>query len=133
MKDHLVGAAEVATMLGVSRQHVSTLATAPAVGFPEPEAELSAGRIWRREAIEEWMAQNPARGGGRRPVCNFCRKGEEAVKQLVQGPQILDDEGVQTGWTAICNECIDLAATVVLKDAKDVAATLPLLAPLLAT
>lgn len=116
MTHHLVGAAEVATMLGVSRQHVSTLANGKAVGFPEPEVELAAGRIWRREAIETWMNANPARVGGRRPVCGFCGKGEQHVAKLVQGPELLDDQGVQTGWMAICDECIALAATIVAEE-----------------
>ena len=103
-------------MLGVSRQHVSTLAKAKGVGFPEPEVELAAGRIWRREAIETWMSENPAHVGGRRPVCGFCGKGEQHVAKLVQGPQLLDDQGIQAGWMAICNECIALAATIVAEE-----------------
>lgn len=45
-------------MLGISRQRVFQLVTAP--GFPEPEAELAGGRVWSRAAIEEW-----ARASGR--------------------------------------------------------------------
>lgn len=51
---HLVGAAEVARMLGVSRQRVNELIRTNA-DFPEPEAELSAGRIWSRSMVEGWM------------------------------------------------------------------------------
>lgn len=102
-------------MLGVSRQHVSTLANSKAIGFPEPEVELAAGRIWRREAIEGWMSANPARVAGR-PVCGFCGKGEQHVAKLVQGPQLLDERGVQTGWMAICDECIALAAAIVAEE-----------------
>ena len=50
---HLVGVAEIAEMLGVSRQRVNAiLKTDPS--FPRPEAELSAGRIWLRSAIVDW-------------------------------------------------------------------------------
>jgi cell division inhibitor SepF len=52
----LVGAAEIAQMLGVSRQRVNEIArTDPE--FPAPEAELAAGRIWSRQRIEAWMAR----------------------------------------------------------------------------
>jgi FtsZ-interacting cell division protein YlmF len=59
----LVGVAEAAQMLGVSRQRVHELARVH-VEFPEPLAELSAGRIWQRSDIEQWMASRgrPERG-----------------------------------------------------------------------
>lgn len=57
---HLVGVAEVATMLGVSRQRVNKMVKEDE-SFPAPEAELAAGRIWERAAIEDW-----ARSKGRR-------------------------------------------------------------------
>lgn len=50
---HLVGAAEVADMLGVSRQRVHQLAVQ--LGFPEPVVTLAAGKIWERAAIEAWL------------------------------------------------------------------------------
>jgi len=53
---HLVGAAEIADMLDVSRQRVTQLAQEP--GFPNPEVELASGRIWKREAIERWARAN---------------------------------------------------------------------------
>lgn len=49
---HLVGAAEIAKMLGVSRQRVTQLASTET--FPEPEAELASGRVWKRTAIVKW-------------------------------------------------------------------------------
>ncbi|WP_198955282.1 hypothetical protein [Kineosporia sp. R_H_3] len=49
---HLVGSAEIAAMLGVSRQRVVQLARTP--GFPEPEADLKTGRIWSREKVAAW-------------------------------------------------------------------------------
>jgi hypothetical protein len=36
----------------VSRQRVHQLAATEA--FPAPEAEVSAGRLWKRKAIENW-------------------------------------------------------------------------------
>lgn len=54
MTSHLVGAAEIASMLGVTRQRVHQLAETP--GFPEPEAVLASGRVWKRTEIEAWAA-----------------------------------------------------------------------------
>lgn len=48
----LVGVAEVATMLGLTRQRVNQLSRQE--GFPEPLAVLSAGKVWKRADIEKW-------------------------------------------------------------------------------
>jgi len=39
-------------MLGLTRQRVNQL-VAREVPFPKPEAELSAGRVWRREVVQQ--------------------------------------------------------------------------------
>lgn len=49
---HLVGAAEIGRMLGVSRQRVQQLVSRE--GFPEPEAVLEMGKVWKRSDVEEW-------------------------------------------------------------------------------
>lgn len=59
MKLDLVGTAEIAEMIGVSRQRVHQL-TREDPDFPEPVAEISAGTIWLRADIEAW-----ARSSGR--------------------------------------------------------------------
>jgi predicted DNA-binding transcriptional regulator AlpA len=53
MPDELVGLAEIAAMLGVSRQRADKILRTDE-DFPEPQAILTAGRIWSREAVEEW-------------------------------------------------------------------------------
>jgi predicted DNA-binding transcriptional regulator AlpA len=53
MTHHLLGAAEIAKMLGVTRQRVHQLSSDP--DFPKPDAALSAGKIWTRSSIETWM------------------------------------------------------------------------------
>lgn len=58
---HLVGAAEIGRMLGVSRQRVQQLTRRK--DFPEPEVVLAAGKIWKRTDIEKW-----AHARGRAPV-----------------------------------------------------------------
>jgi predicted DNA-binding transcriptional regulator AlpA len=48
----LMGVAEIAELLGVTRQRVHQLTKSPE--FPRPVAELSAGAIWERDAVEAW-------------------------------------------------------------------------------
>jgi predicted DNA-binding transcriptional regulator AlpA len=50
---HLVGVAEIAGLLGVSRQRVHQIASEDPT-FPKPTAVLKGGMIWERAAIEEW-------------------------------------------------------------------------------
>lgn len=53
---HLVGVAEIAKMLGISRQRVDELLrTDPA--FPEPAARLTAGRVWETADVERWARE----------------------------------------------------------------------------
>jgi hypothetical protein len=49
---NLLGAFEIAALLGVSRENVDELTTTP--GFPEPVEELASGGIWSYEAVEAW-------------------------------------------------------------------------------
>jgi len=52
MAYNLMGLAEVAGFLGVSRARADQLARQ--VGFPSPVATLQAGRIWKSEDVERW-------------------------------------------------------------------------------
>lgn len=61
----LAGAAEVAAMLGVTRQQVHRLARRK--DFPKPVAVLEAGRIWRCADIEKWLRDNENRRPGPAP------------------------------------------------------------------
>jgi predicted DNA-binding transcriptional regulator AlpA len=65
--EHLVGAAEVARILGVSRQRVAQLVVS-APDFPRPEVELAGGRVWSRRDIEAWAAAHPDRSPGRKKL-----------------------------------------------------------------
>jgi hypothetical protein len=49
-------------MLGVSRQRVHQLMQAYD-DFPEPEADLAVGRIWKRSAITAWSSKHPRKPG----------------------------------------------------------------------
>jgi hypothetical protein len=50
---HLVGVTEIAAMLDLSRQRVNQLVRSDQT-FPPAEAELTGGRVWRTEVIEDW-------------------------------------------------------------------------------
>jgi predicted DNA-binding transcriptional regulator AlpA len=66
MAHRLMGLAEIAAMLGVSRQRADVIVKTDRA-FPEPVAVLSAGRIWERESVEAWVrdAARSNEGGGR--------------------------------------------------------------------
>ena len=55
MPDHLMGVAEIAALLDVSRQRVHQLTKTD--GFPEPTARLVGGWIWTREDVEAWARE----------------------------------------------------------------------------
>lgn len=85
MTNHLVGIAEVAGLLGVSRQRVDQLARRYP-DFPPPEADLAAGRVWSAAAIEAWAALHPHRAPGRQagPSISLDRLTVESRATLVR-------------------------------------------------
>jgi predicted DNA-binding transcriptional regulator AlpA len=56
VKPDLVGVHEIAQLLGVSRQRVDQIVHSDDT-FPQPVAEIAAGRIWNRSEIERWLAE----------------------------------------------------------------------------
>ncbi len=66
MTHHLIGIAEIAKLLGVSRQRADRIVKSYE-DFPAPEVHLTAGRIWSREAVDAWIRIHPDRRPGRRP------------------------------------------------------------------
>lgn len=53
----LVGMAEIQQLLGgVSRQRASEIANRPT--FPKPLDTLATGRIWSRDEVLKWIAEN---------------------------------------------------------------------------
>lgn len=64
----LLGAAEVATILGVSRQRLAEIRQVKH-DFPRPVVELAAGPVWVRSAIDGW-----AKGWARKPGRPTTRK-----------------------------------------------------------
>lgn len=88
MTNHLVGTAEIADMLGVSRARVAQLADSYD-DFPTPQAELAAGRIWSQTAVEQWIRNHPDRPSGRRRERSTPKPGlffdrfDDAARQVV--------------------------------------------------
>jgi predicted DNA-binding transcriptional regulator AlpA len=60
MADVLVGAKEVAEMLGISRQRVNKIAQTDS-DFPQAVGTLAAGRIWREKDIVGWAKRSGRR------------------------------------------------------------------------
>jgi predicted DNA-binding transcriptional regulator AlpA len=52
-----MGVAEIAELLGVSRQRVHAIAKADE-SFPKPRAQLVGGNIWNRADIEAWARKS---------------------------------------------------------------------------
>lgn len=55
MPDYLMGATEIADLLGVSRQRVQQLAKTE--GFPAPHDVLTMGAVWLKVDIERWARE----------------------------------------------------------------------------
>ncbi len=53
----VVGVAEIAAALGVSRQRVDQLRRSDP-DFPRPLAELVAGRVWLEAEVLEWASES---------------------------------------------------------------------------
>jgi predicted DNA-binding transcriptional regulator AlpA len=62
---HLVGAAEVADLLGVSRQQAHRLIRRS--DFPAPQARLRSGPVWFTDDVQRWAADHADRRPGRPP------------------------------------------------------------------
>lgn len=55
MPEHLMGVAEIAELLAVSRQRVTQLAKTP--GFPAAYDQLAMGPVWHKAEIESWARE----------------------------------------------------------------------------
>ncbi len=71
---HLMGTAEIARRLGVSRQRVQQLVGRP--DFPRPASELEMGKVWHTEDVEAWIAEHrPAVARAPKPDPRPIRRG----------------------------------------------------------
>jgi prophage regulatory protein len=65
VKIELVAIAEITEMLGYRSRQGADYAIRHSEDFPKPLADLSAGRIWARSDVEEWMGKHPNQLTGR--------------------------------------------------------------------
>ncbi len=64
-EEELVGLAEVAELLGVTKRTATSYCARP--DFPEPLQRLAATPVWRRVAVEAWAEETLPLARGRRP------------------------------------------------------------------
>ena len=97
---------EIAELLQLSRQRADQLSRTK--GFPDPEVELSGGRIWKREDVERWLRDTMKEG--RRAMTRW-RKLQEPCPQcgaaLEVQEQALDveEESGPIGWSELSRRC----------------------------
>ncbi|MGO9873440.1 MAG: helix-turn-helix transcriptional regulator [Acidimicrobiia bacterium] len=70
----LVGVAEIAELISVTRQRVSEMRGRP--GFPEPIAELRSGPVWTRASVDRFVEEWPRKPG--RPRVTVASAGVAA-------------------------------------------------------
>lgn len=90
----LVGSAEIARFLDVSRQRVTQLQAEP--GFPEPLACLAMGKVYDFAVVERWAIET-----GRR--ITFREWWDDRITDIVDSdpePEELDVEGMTKDFAA---------------------------------
>lgn len=79
----VVGAAEVSRILSISRQRLAELRSKK-VDFPRPLADLAAGPVWLRPAIDRWAAGWDRRPGRPRQSVEALKPQRDAGRRLPQ-------------------------------------------------
>jgi transcriptional regulator with XRE-family HTH domain len=92
----LAGLAEVAELLGVSRERVRQLRAEP--GFPEPVAELQATPLWRRSDVATWDAGRPRRPGRRPEKLDDAALADIARSPRRPGAELAREYGVSQSY-----------------------------------
>jgi prophage regulatory protein len=101
--NHLMGVTEIASLIGVSRQRADQIVRTK--GFPDPVAELAAGRVWETQIVRAWID-----GGGLRTVRHTRKAVAGAPSGIPQhcyacGKRL---EYVDRGEGGVSLECPDL-------------------------
>ncbi|WP_431913282.1 serine/threonine-protein kinase [Micromonospora carbonacea] len=121
MKAVIGGAAEVAELLGISRQRVLKLRERP--DFPDPIGTLKQGEVWDLDEIAAWN------GSGLRQSTSGRPSAEEMAKTL--GGRFLLDDKIESGGHADVFRAVDkkksgdIPAMVAIKILKDLSALDP--------
>lgn len=121
MGNDLVGVSEIASMLGVSRQRVDQLATSP--DFPDPVAELGAGRIWTRAAVEAWMAGQDSRAPAAELEAGIASALSDSLRRVLVGAQEIARR-LRHRWVGTEHLLLSLLSTDGLTDVVAAAAKL---------
>jgi transcriptional regulator with XRE-family HTH domain len=82
----LVGVAELAEFLGVSRQRASELANARE--FPAPVTRLASGPLWRKSAVARFQNRWPRHPG--RPVRELTEQEAQILDRAMRGESLAD-------------------------------------------
>jgi hypothetical protein len=91
----LMGSAEIAELLEVSRQRVQQLIGKP--GFPAPVADLAMGKVWATTAVRAWGVETHRI----EPDCARC--GRQAPPPT--SAEFSDWEALGDGSGVVCPEC----------------------------
>lgn len=92
----LAGLAEIADLLGVSRERVRQLRAE--AGFPEPVAELQATPLWRRSEVAAWDAGRPRRPGRRPQKLDEAALADIVSARLRPGAELAREYGVSQSY-----------------------------------
>lgn len=92
----LAGLAEVAELLGVSRERVRQLRAEP--GFPEPVAELQATPLWRRGDVAVWDSSRRRRPGRRPEKLDVAALADIVSAPLRPGAELAREYGVSQSY-----------------------------------
>lgn len=109
-----MGVAEIASLLGVTRQRVNALLKSDPT-FPPPVAELSAGRIWMGVEVRRWMRQRGRAASNRADIDGVLVIAVQGFGSIGEvGDEILADRMVvmETGHLPrqSARRCIDYVA-----------------------
>ncbi|MFL5737322.1 MAG: helix-turn-helix transcriptional regulator [Actinomycetota bacterium] len=96
--ESFVGVAEIAQILGVSKQRVYELREKPT--FPQPVARLRSGPVWQRSMLNRFIAEWPRRRTGRPPKTRVEELAATLAKSVKAAQKQQYEQGVTVGANA---------------------------------
>lgn len=118
--DALLGATDVARLLGISRQRVYQLTEQS--HFPKRVAELARGAVWRRSDVEAWLTTRPHWQGrppkdpGARSLRQLLEELHAARDQLVTEVELTDTQRQVLQWLEAGTSAKEVASKLGLTD-----------------
>lgn len=100
MEQELVGLAEIAALLDVGRSRADQLVRTK--GFPDPVAELSAGRVWNLVDVQGWIDGRIAKKGRAQQSTQIgaSTQWDKQVVAQVDAYRLLRDRGLSRNQAA---------------------------------